>query len=72
MGDRIKFRINQDFADFSDFIRKIPQDDYPVDKIFCCNRNTVEDDGERAVFRGQEIQAPYPFQLLHVYLFPQE
>lgn len=41
MGDRIKFRINQDFADFSDFIRKIPQDDYPVDKIFCCNRNTV-------------------------------
>ena len=41
MGDCIKFRINQDFADFSDFIRKIPQDDYPVEKVFCCNRNTV-------------------------------
>ena len=38
---RVKTVVHPDYAYLEDFVRRLPQEDFPVDRVFCDRRNTV-------------------------------
>ena len=38
---RVKTVVHPDYARFEEFVRRLPQEDFPIDRVFCDRRNTV-------------------------------
>ena len=38
---RVKTGVHPDYARFEDFVRRLPQENFPIDRVFCDRRNTV-------------------------------
>lgn len=38
---RVKTVVHPDYARFEDFVRRLPQENFPIDRVFCDRRNTV-------------------------------
>ena len=38
---RVKTIVHPDYARFEDFVRRLPQENFPIDRVFCDRRNTV-------------------------------
>lgn len=38
---RVKTVVHPDYAYLEDFVRRLPQEEFPIDHVFCDRRNTV-------------------------------